>query len=120
MLRRLVEKEVNGDIKIQFLQTPGDEVVVGKRDLRVKTNTEQTADLTVIDATKHFVAVNSGLRQLIGIDTPNARNVGPVFRVADIARSGQLVAFLSMLSATLAVGLAGDRCVAASFASNSS
>ncbi len=50
------------------------------------------------------------------LDPPHAGNVFPVRRVLEVARTRQLVAFLSLFARALTVTLTGDHRVAAAFA----
>src|SRR4051794_5315691 len=56
--------------------------------------------------------------QVVGIDAPDAGDMGAVFGVLDVAHARQLVALLAVLTAALAVRLAGDGAVATAFAAD--
>src|SRR5207253_791793 len=69
-----------------------------------------------INLAKNFIRINAGLRQLFGTNAPDLCDISAMLRVSQIAHAGQLVALLAVLAPALAVGLAGDRAVSASFA----
>src|SRR5215475_2682366 len=47
--------------------------------------------------------------------TPDLRHMRTVFRVGDVAPAGELIALLPVLTPALAIGLSGNRRVAAAF-----
>src|SRR5262249_45646023 len=111
---------IDGDVELQLLQGTRDEVVVRQRNLGIETETEQTADLAPVDLAEQFVAVDAGVRDVVGIDAPDAGDAGAVLGVLDVAHAGALIALLAVFAATLAVGLPGDGAVAAALAANAS
>ena len=69
---------------------------------------------------KNLVGIHSRLRQFVGRDVPDFGDMGPMFRVRQIACAGKLVTLLPMLASSLAIGLARDRRIAAVFAADAS
>jgi hypothetical protein len=118
MLGCLVEKEINGYIEIELLKTTGDEVVVWKRNLGIETDAQQPAYFATVNAAKHLVAIDSCLGHFVDWHSPDAGYVSAMFRVADVAGAGKLIAFLPVLASALSVGLAGDGGIAATFATD--
>src|ERR1051326_1296870 len=49
---------------------------------------------------------------------PDLSDIGPMVGIFDISRPGQLVAFLALFSATLAVSLPGNHGITAAFAAD--
>ncbi len=115
---RLVEEEIDGDVELQFLQHPLDEVAVRQRHLGVEADAEQAADFAAVDLAEDLVGVHAAVRQFRRIDAPHLGDVGAVLRVLDVAAAGQLIALLAVFASALAVALAGDGGVAAALAAD--
>jgi hypothetical protein len=109
----VVEEKVDGCVELQLLQAPRDELIVRQRHFGIKTDAQQSLDLPGIDLAEHLVGVDTGAGKVLLVDAPHARNVRPVLRITDITPSRKLITFLPMFAATLAVGLANNRSVAA-------
>ena len=110
---RVVEEEVDRGVELQLLEAARDEGVVRQRDLRVEADREQPLDLAAIDLAEQLVGIDAGAGQLLLVDPPDAGDVAPMLRVADVAPARELIALLPVLAAALPVGLADDRAVAA-------
>src|ERR1051326_2544957 len=50
----------------------------------------------------------SGLRDLAGLNAPDSRDVFAAGRIGNMPLPGELIAFLAVFAATLAISLAGD------------
>src|SRR5262249_57772212 len=68
----------------------------------------------------HRLPVAPGLGELFWADTPDLRHVTAMLRISDIARAGQLIAFLAVLASALSVALARDGRIAAAQPPNAS
>ena len=111
--RALAHEEVDGDVEVELLERLPDEVVVGQRDDRVEADAQQPLDLAAVDLADDLVGIDAGLREIGRIHPPHAGDVGAMLGIGEVASAGQLIAFLAVLAPTLAVGLSGDRRVAA-------
>src|SRR5690554_2339630 len=112
----LVEEEVDRNVEVELLEHAPDEVVIGKRNHRVKANAQQALDLPTIDEAEDLVGIGAGLGQLLGSHVPEFGDMRAMLGIAKVAPSRKLVAFLAVLAPALAVSLPGDRAVAAVFA----
>src|SRR5438093_13288315 len=120
MLRRLVQKEVDRDEELQLVETTRDESIVRQGDLRIEADTKEPANLAAIDAAKHLVNIDAGLRNLLRLDAPNRGDVLAMLCVTDVAHARKLVTLLAVFTSALTITLTGDRCVAAAFAADAS
>src|SRR5262245_8361994 len=111
--RSVVEEEVDGNIELELLEGARDEGVVRQRHFRVEADRQQPPDLASVDLAEQLVGVNARAREFLLVDSPDARDVAPLFRVADVAPAWKLIALLAVLATALSVCLANDGAVAA-------
>ena len=93
-------------------------LIVRQRYQRIEADRKQPADFASVDLAEDFVGIDAGLRQFGRIDAPHLGHMGAMLRVGQIAAAGKLVALLAMFAPALAIGLAGNRGIAAAFAAN--
>src|SRR5690606_35235862 len=84
----------------------------------VEADAEQASNFSPVCLPQDFVGIDSRARELVGGHAPHLGDVRAVFRVPEIAAAGELVAFLPVLAAALAVALSRDRAVAGSAAAD--
>ena len=109
VLRRFGQEEVDDGVELEPVEGFGGEVGVGCRHGGVEADRQQSLDLTGVDRLDDLLGRDALARDLLVVATPHRCDVGAVFRVRDVAVAGQLVAFVAVLTAALAVALPGDR-----------
>src|SRR5579859_2263925 len=110
---RLAQEEVDHHIEFQLFQHALHKPIVRQRHHRVETDAEQAFDLAPVDLAKDLVRVYARPRQIIWADAPDLGDIGAVLGFGDVARAGELITLLTLLTPALAVALAGDGGIAA-------
>src|SRR5262249_28268421 len=113
VMRRFIQEEVYRHVKFQFVEGLRDEIIVRQRDLRVEAYRQQTFDLAAIDFADQLVGVHARAGHLFFVNAPDFRYISAVLWIVNVARAGQLIAFLAVLAPALPVALTRNRRVAA-------
>jgi hypothetical protein len=108
------EEEVNVRIELELAQHALNEVAIWQGYDRVERPGQHPLDLARLHFAEDLVAVDPGMRQFRLGNAPEVGDELPVQRVLDVPTAGQLVCLLAVLSASLAVPLAGNGGVTAS------
>ena len=113
---RLGEKEIDYTEKLQPVERFSCKFGVGERDDGIETNRHQSFDLAFVDGVHDLLRGVARLGQIFRLDTPDTGDVLTGGGIMDGSRTRQLIAFLAVFAASLAVALAGDHGAAAAFA----
>ena len=109
MTGALRHEEIDHRVELELVQRLGGEAGVGQRHHGVEADGDQALDLTGVDRLHDLLSRQALAGDLVDVHAPHRGHVGPVLGVGDIAIAGELVALVSLLPASLAVALSGDR-----------
>ena len=113
-LGRFGQEDVGHDEKIQRVQSLLHVAGAGRGDDEVGGHDQQGAHAAVrAQRVQQFIGRAARPGQFVGVDAPDAGDMGAVRGVVDLAVAGQLVGLLAVFAPALPVALPGEAAVAA-------